>query len=29
MAFRFEQLTHKAQEAIQRTQELARENGNQ
>lgn len=29
MAFRFEQLTHKAQEAVQRTQELARENGNQ
>jgi ATP-dependent Clp protease ATP-binding subunit ClpB len=29
MAFRFEQLTHKSQEAIQRTQELAKENGNQ
>ena len=29
MAFRFEQLTHKSQEAIQRTQEIAKENGNQ
>ncbi|MFM1802086.1 MAG: hypothetical protein RJA81_1438, partial [Planctomycetota bacterium] len=29
MAFRFDQLTHKSQEAIQRTQEIAKENGNQ
>ena len=29
MAFRFEQLTHKSQEAVQRTQELAKESGNQ
>ena len=29
MAFRFEQLTHKSQEAVQRTQEIAKENGNQ
>ncbi|MFM7128783.1 MAG: Clp protease N-terminal domain-containing protein, partial [bacterium] len=29
MAFRFEQLTHKSQEAVQRTQEIAKENSNQ
>ncbi len=29
MAFRFEKLTHKGQEAVQRAQEIARERGNQ